>query len=78
MIATRAEGHRNFSGKLDPAMLNLDEPLISRLFSAPSGDFRDWEMVRRWAREIAAALETDQKPGPGVACESRFSGSGHL
>jgi len=24
---------------------------------APAGDFRDWDAIRDWAREIAAALQ---------------------
>lgn len=64
MQATCALGHRIFAGKLDPARLSLEERLITRMVDAPAGDFRDWEAIRRWTREIAAALGTSQMPGP--------------
>ena len=56
MRATRAHGHRLFTGKLDRSSLGLGERLIATVVKAPDGDFRDWEAVRAWAREIAMAL----------------------
>lgn len=50
--------HRIFDGKLDKAELGLVERLVVRLVKAPQGDYRDWEAVRAWAREIAAALRS--------------------
>jgi menaquinone-dependent protoporphyrinogen oxidase len=50
------KGHRVFVGKLDPDELNLGERLITKLVKAPSGDFRDWEQIREWGREIARDL----------------------
>ena len=55
-------GHRTFLGKLDPAHLGVGERFImwnvKRLApdAARDGDFRDWEAIRVWADEIAAAL----------------------
>ena len=48
--------HRIFAGKLDKHDLNLAERVITRVVGAPDGDFRDWDAIRAWAREIAAAL----------------------
>lgn len=52
----RAREHRVFAGKLDLAALGFGERLLARLVRAPKGDFRDWEEIRAWAREIAAEL----------------------
>ena len=56
MAATHAHGHRIFSGKLDPNGLGRSERLIAKAVHAPSGDFRDWDAIRAWAREIGARL----------------------
>lgn len=56
MRATRARGHRTFVGKLDKGDLGVGERLVAKLVKAPDGDFRDWEAIRGWAREIASAL----------------------
>jgi menaquinone-dependent protoporphyrinogen oxidase len=56
MQASHARAHRIFVGKLDPRGLGLGERLITRVVKAPEGDFRDWETIRAWAREIAGAL----------------------
>lgn len=48
--------HRVFSGKLDKHDLGVGERLIARVVRAPEGDFRDWEEIRGYAREIAATL----------------------
>ncbi len=52
--AIRPRGHQVFAGRLEPAHLGLRERLLVRLVHAPVGDFRDWEAVRAWARQIAA------------------------
>jgi len=54
--ATHARGHQVFVGKLDPHYLSLAERLIAKAVHAPSGDFRDWDVIRAWARDIAASL----------------------
>jgi menaquinone-dependent protoporphyrinogen oxidase len=56
---TNARGHRTFRGKLDPAQLGLAERLMVKLVKAPAGDYRDWEDIQTWAREIAAALQPE-------------------
>ena len=56
MSMTRAVGHEVFVGKLDKEQLGLGEKLVVRMVKAPVGDFRDWQAVRSWAKEIVAAL----------------------
>jgi menaquinone-dependent protoporphyrinogen oxidase len=62
LVATRARGHRIFVGDLDRSALGLGERLIVKLVRAPEGDFREWDLIRDWAREIAAALATAPVP----------------
>lgn len=57
MRATGARDHRIFPGRLDRGRLGLFERLVVRMVRAPEGDFRDWEAIRGWAREIAAGLK---------------------
>lgn len=45
-----------FNGKLDPAKLNWFERFITRMVKSPTGDFRDWNLIRSWATGIAQAL----------------------
>jgi menaquinone-dependent protoporphyrinogen oxidase len=54
--ATHARAHHIFVGKLDPHDLGFGERLITRAVHAPAGDFRDWDAVRTWAKDIAATL----------------------
>jgi menaquinone-dependent protoporphyrinogen oxidase len=63
MQATQARGHQTFVGKLDKAELGLGERLVAKMVKAPEGDFRDWEAIRAWAREIASALPSPATPG---------------
>jgi menaquinone-dependent protoporphyrinogen oxidase len=53
----QARGHRSFDGRLDPEDLGFGERMIFRVVRAPTGDFRDWTAISRWAHEIAADLE---------------------
>jgi menaquinone-dependent protoporphyrinogen oxidase len=52
----RARGHRTFAGRLDRVRLGIGEKLVVSAVRAREGDFRDWEAIRAWAREIAGAL----------------------
>lgn len=56
LATTGARDHRVFVGKLDRSALGIGERLAIKLVKAPEGDFRDWEAIRAWAREIATAL----------------------
>jgi menaquinone-dependent protoporphyrinogen oxidase len=57
MAATQARGHRTFVGKLDKSNLGLGERLVVKMVGVQEGDFRDWEAIRDWAREIVIALQ---------------------
>ena len=59
MEMTHAREHRLFAGKVDKSGLGLGEKVILTAVRAPEGDFRPWDDVREWAREIAAALAVD-------------------
>lgn len=47
--------HSTFGGLLDPANPDVDEQILR---THPVGDFRDWDRIRAYAAEIAAALRT--------------------
>lgn len=55
--ATGARGHRVFAGRIDRSRLNFFEKAIVIALRAPEGDFRDWDAIREWAREIASELQ---------------------
>jgi menaquinone-dependent protoporphyrinogen oxidase len=59
----QARGHRSFVGKLDKGHLGMGERLIAGVVRTPAGDFRDWDAIRGWARDIAAALQTPAGSG---------------
>jgi menaquinone-dependent protoporphyrinogen oxidase len=48
--------HRVFLGCLDSATLSFAERLAVKLVKAPQGDFRDWDAIHKWARDIAQSL----------------------
>jgi menaquinone-dependent protoporphyrinogen oxidase len=56
MEMAHARGHRVFSGRLDKNDLGLGERLITKVVHAPAGDFRDWDAIQAWAREIGETL----------------------
>lgn len=62
MSKSGAREHEVFVGKLDRDRLNWGEKLIVKVVRAPYGDFRDWDAIRAWAREIASELESDTAP----------------
>jgi menaquinone-dependent protoporphyrinogen oxidase len=57
VAAVHARGHRIFTGRLDRNRLGIGEKLVVSAVRAPDGDFRDWEALKSWAREIAAELK---------------------
>lgn len=58
----KTRDHRVFVGKLDLATLGLGERMIIKAFKSPTGDFRDWEAIRGWARGVAAELVAENAP----------------
>ncbi len=45
-----------FHGELDLSKLNFLEKRMVKGVEAPVGDFRDWQMIGEWAREISSEL----------------------
>jgi menaquinone-dependent protoporphyrinogen oxidase len=45
-----------FVGMLDKDKLSLGERVIATVVRAPAGDYRDWDEIHAWARDIAAEL----------------------
>jgi menaquinone-dependent protoporphyrinogen oxidase len=56
MATTGAREHRLFGGKVDKHQLGFGERAVMLAVGAKDGDFRDWEAISAWAREIAATL----------------------
>jgi menaquinone-dependent protoporphyrinogen oxidase len=46
-----------FHGSLESDRLSVLERLIVKGVKAPLGDFRDWQMIQKWASGIAEALK---------------------
>jgi menaquinone-dependent protoporphyrinogen oxidase len=57
-IADRVQprGVTVFHGMLDRSTLNFIERFMLDRMGAQEGDFRDWEMISSWARQISADL----------------------
>ena len=58
MEMTGALGHAVFAGKIDKSRLGFGERAVVSALKVPSGDFRDWDEIRRWATGIAQELKT--------------------
>jgi len=58
-----ARGHRVFPGLVEKRRLGFGERAMMAAIRAPEGDFRQWDDIEAWAREIAAALGV---PAPQV------------
>jgi len=55
--------HQIFVGKIDQADLGFWEGLLMKVMKPTTGDFRNWDAIRAWAREIATTLQaTDSAP----------------
>jgi menaquinone-dependent protoporphyrinogen oxidase len=46
-----------FAGRLDLARMSFAERTMTGLMKVLTGDFRDWEAIRAWARELPAVLK---------------------
>ena len=51
-----------FHGNLDPDKLNFAEKMIVKSVKATIGDYRDWLVIRGWARTIDLDLKAGQSP----------------
>jgi menaquinone-dependent protoporphyrinogen oxidase len=45
-----------FAGKLDPAKVNFVMRKFLEMAKIPSGDFRDWDAIAAWARELPGKM----------------------
>jgi len=52
-----AREHRTFAGRVDRKRLGFGEKAIVAAVRAPEGDFRPWDEIEAWARQVAAALK---------------------
>jgi menaquinone-dependent protoporphyrinogen oxidase len=64
--AAGAVDHRVFAGRLTQSQLSRPERFVTRLVRAPYGDFRPWDDIADWAKEIARFL-TQEKHRAEVA-----------
>jgi menaquinone-dependent protoporphyrinogen oxidase len=55
-----ARDHKVFAGKLDKHELGLVERVAAKVVGASEGDFRDWEAIESWARDIAHQLMAEK------------------
>jgi menaquinone-dependent protoporphyrinogen oxidase len=46
-----------FAGKLDPAQHSFMTKTMISLMKAPTGDFRDWDAIKAWAKGLPALFE---------------------
>ena len=46
-----------FAGRLDLARMSFAERTMTGLMKVLTGDFRDWDAIRAWARELPAILK---------------------
>jgi menaquinone-dependent protoporphyrinogen oxidase len=46
-----------FAGKLDPAQHSFMTKTMISLMKAPAGDFRDWDMIKEWAKSLPVLFE---------------------
>jgi menaquinone-dependent protoporphyrinogen oxidase len=57
MAATEANEHRLFAGRVDKHRLSFAERAVLLAVRAKEGDYRDWDEISAWAREIAQTLQ---------------------
>lgn len=53
----KPEGARLFTGKIDASRLNMQDWLAHRSMRGVTGDYRNWETVEAWAKEVAETLK---------------------
>jgi len=47
-----------FAGMVDPDTMSAQDRAITRMGGVQAGDFRDWGMIREWARTLAEQLRS--------------------
>lgn len=62
LARTKAFEHRLIAGELDKRKLGAMGRSVARAVHAPEGDFRDWDAIEAWAKEIAVALAVSDAP----------------
>lgn len=53
-----------FHGAIDPAKLGFGERLMIKAVKGATGDFRDWEMIDRWASAVASEIRQSLRDAP--------------
>jgi menaquinone-dependent protoporphyrinogen oxidase len=59
LAASGARGHRLFGGRIDKHRLGFAERAVLLAVRAQDGDYRDWDEIAAWAREIAQAVHAE-------------------
>jgi menaquinone-dependent protoporphyrinogen oxidase len=59
LAASGARGHRLFGGRVDKHRLGFAERAVLLAVRAQDGDYRDWDEIAAWAREIAQAVHAE-------------------
>jgi menaquinone-dependent protoporphyrinogen oxidase len=58
---TAARGHRLFAGRIDRSDLGFAERAVVRVVGAAEGDYRPWDEISAYAREIATELRAVER-----------------
>lgn len=45
-----------FAGRVDPTKLSFIQRKMTEMAKSPVGDFRDWDAIAQWARELPAKM----------------------
>lgn len=45
-----------FAGAIDTGKLNFAERSLAWLLKVPTGDFRDWDAIRAWTKDLPGKL----------------------
>jgi len=46
-----------FQGAIDPNKMGILEKWVLKRVQAPTGDFRDWDLITKWTEEIVSVLK---------------------